>query len=352
MKILVVSWHFWPILGGQAATAELIARYFLENGHEVQVLTHSLHNPEKHPGEFPFPVIRRPSRGQILSLFSWSDVVVTRHIALQLLWPLLVMRRPALVWYTGWLESSGGTGGRVRDWLRLRVMGRVVNVANSTAIAETLPRCDAVVHPGYDQTTFDNRVDWQDRDGDFIYFGRLDREKGVHLLLDALADLPGRRLTTIGDGGAVSDLQAQAERLGIADRVTFLGRQTPEQCDAHLNRHRVCVVPSEYDEPFGRVAVEALASGCRVIVADRGGLPDAAGPTGHCFRSGDSADLARVMDEVIALPEPAEAEIALREGHLRRNSFDAAVKRIVELIPTSGRPRAGRGLGNPSRGTS
>jgi glycosyltransferase involved in cell wall biosynthesis len=108
-----------------------------------------------------------------------------------------------------------------------------------------------------------------------VFVGRLVREKGVHLLLDALAVL--RReglpldLTVIGDGPERGALKAQARAMGLA--VTFAGFVPPESVGDHLRDKQVFVFPALHDEP-GSVVAEALLHGVPVVATRGGGVAD------------------------------------------------------------------------------
>ena len=75
----------------------------------------------------------------------------------------------------------------------------------------------------------------------------------------------------IGDGPEASRLQEQAARLGIGGQIDFLGARRGEELVGLLNRHRILVVPSRYNEPFGIVALEGIACGCVVIGSEGAG---------------------------------------------------------------------------------
>ena len=115
--------------------------------------------------------------------------------------------------------------------------------------------------------------------------GRLVHEKGFDLALEALASLLPQsagngdsdgdrravRFVVAGAGPAEDALHAQARRLGLDPHGRFLGWVDDETLHALHRVCDVCVVPSRY-EPFGIVALEAMALGCPCIVADTGGL--------------------------------------------------------------------------------
>ncbi len=108
-----------------------------------------------------------------------------------------------------------------------------------------------------------------------LLVGRLVYEKGFHLALDALAPvIRGRRrvrFVVAGTGTAEPELKRQARRLGLMRHGTFLGWVGDDMLHSLYRVSDLCIVPSIY-EPFGIVALEAMASGCLCIVADTGGL--------------------------------------------------------------------------------
>ncbi len=114
-------------------------------------------------------------------------------------------------------------------------------------------------------------------DGQPLVFnvGRVVFEKGVHVLLEAwpgvLAQQPGARLVIAGVGSQLDRLKARAWELGIAEQVDFVGFISDEQLDRLYHAADAAVFPSLY-EPFGIVALEAMAARCPVIVTQTGGL--------------------------------------------------------------------------------
>lgn len=106
-----------------------------------------------------------------------------------------------------------------------------------------------------------------------LHVGRAVRTKGLRDVLRALAqlqDLPGVRLISAGDGPDLEACRGEAVRLGIQDRVTFLGRVPREDVDRLYQEADVFCFPS-YREPMGGVFFEAMSFGLPVIAADRGG---------------------------------------------------------------------------------
>lgn len=124
---------------------------------------------------------------------------------------------------------------------------------------------------------------------------RLDRLKGITFLLDAMAelmpDLPGALLLVGGTGEEQDALARQAQNLGIADHVTFVG---PVQDPRDFYRRLDLFVLPSLDEGFGLVVLEAMAMGLTVIGTRVGGIPEilAHGCNGLLVDPGDSGAIA------------------------------------------------------------
>ena len=111
--------------------------------------------------------------------------------------------------------------------------------------------------------------------GRILFVGRLVQEKGLAHLLQSLAAvraiLPAAHLAIVGDGPERPALLRQTRRLRLDAGVEFLGQLPPDAVAKQRAAAQVAVVPSYY-EPFGLVALEAMAWGVPLVASDVGGL--------------------------------------------------------------------------------
>lgn len=140
----------------------------------------------------------------------------------------------------------------------------------------------------------------------FVFIGRLVDWKCVDIAIEALSHLPEGELTILGDGPMRASWQALAERLGIANRVTFAGWIPQTECAPYLHASLALVLPSVY-ECGGAVVLEAMASRIPVIATNWGGPADYLDNTsGFLIEPTSREEIVRgftaAMQELIARP--------------------------------------------------
>ncbi len=168
-----------------------------------------------------------------------------------------------------------------------------------------------------------------------LFAGKMTRFKGVDVLLDAMPafrrEFPDAMLVLAGDGEQRAALGAQADALALED-VHFIGNVSQQQLADLYRVADIDLVPSRR-EPFGLVAVEAMACGTPVVATDQGGLPDFVNSSvGALVNPEDADDLARGMAETLAraLGDPTwRDEVA---AYARENYSQAAIIRELDEL--------------------
>src|SRR3954453_19508289 len=155
-----------------------------------------------------------------------------------------------------------------------------------------------------------------------LLVGRLVYEKGFHLALEALEPVITRqgnvRFVVCGTGTAEADLKDQARKLGLMKHGSFIGWTGDDMLHSLYRVADLCVVPSIY-EPFGLVALEAMASGCLCLVADTGGLREVVPEDGTAalrFPARAWAPLGRMLEKMLTEEELRERLIAEAREHV------------------------------------
>lgn len=235
--------------------------------------------------------------------------------------------------------------GRHQGWLptpvSIAIHGaeeRLVQLSDEIIVCSTHMRSEVItnLHASEDQITIIpngiNIADWSVTRHDnnpeesalLVYCGRLEYEKGIHTLIDAVADLatthPDLRLIIAGQGGHRDVLIDQVAETNLGDVVEFTGWLPEADLRDLMTRADALVIPSLY-EPFGVVALEAAALRAPLVVSQTGGLAEFVkeGETGRVFTPGDSADLAKAVRRSLDDPTRSRqmAENAYRHLGLR-----------------------------------
>lgn len=134
---------------------------------------------------------------------------------------------------------------------------------------------------------------------DLLFVGEVRHLKGIDLLLQALASLPGLTLTVVGDGPELEHHRSLAIEMGLSQRVRFAGRKPIKEA---LAMGRIMVVPSR-NESFPYVILEAAAASVPIIATRVGGIPEALPPGMLC--APDASSIASAIALSMAQPQAA-----------------------------------------------
>ncbi len=143
----------------------------------------------------------------------------------------------------------------------------------------------------------------------FTFAGRLCKEKGVDLLLIATQKLASIHsnfaINIIGDGNQSGQLRKFTNELGLDSHVKFWGKLPLQQTIELMRSSIAVIVPSRWQEPAGRVLLEAATVGTLVIASRVGGLPELGGDECLYFEKEDAEGLYRAMEFCIRCPQDA-----------------------------------------------
>ncbi|MGE0222482.1 MAG: glycosyltransferase family 4 protein [Acetobacteraceae bacterium] len=220
---------------------------------------------------------------------------------------------------------------------RATMLRRLSGVFTSSAFLRNR-LLDGVHRPARDPIVLPNCLDLaelpppQRRERTILFAGRVVADKGPDAFVAACAatlpHLPGWRAVMIGadrfradspDTAFVQTVRAAAE----AATVQVLGYRDHPDVLAAMARAAIVVVPSRWQEPFGLVALEALASGAALICSPRGGLPEVAGDAAVYADPDQPGALAAAL-RGLAGDEPRRQQLALA-GRERARLFDVPV---------------------------
>ena len=316
MRILLIPNTYVPVLGGIQTVTHNLAQHLLDNGHQVRVVTNRY--PRSLPAQEMLDGVpihrllllspsidslrrRRPdlflvsfyfhphSSWQLRKLMrSFRPEVVNVHFPVHQIRFVLDLRRRfefrLVVSLHGHDVDTAEKAPAAIERLQLILREADAVTACSQHLLDqailvepSIAGKAQVIHNGVDPERFtDKSLHFHPRPYVFA-FGRLTHKKGFDMLLEAFAQAESAAQETdliiAGEGEEWSALGLQARRLGLAGRVHFRGRATPAEVVRLLNGSVFVVVPSR-SEPFGIVALEALAAGKPVLATKTGGLAE------------------------------------------------------------------------------
>lgn len=350
MKVLLCG-VFWPSVGGIETLIQCIATELNDLGDRVSIL--SLSENAFSPSNYSkiglppsISIERLTGLPKDLKLISNHDICIMFGLSLKAYLPMLLSGVPTLITLHAPIDRAASWKERIKSFIVLR---QPSTIACSSYVA-SLTGVDSVVIGGaLSASFFENlsRISEKfstDRSG-LVFVGRLIRGKGCSILLDALSLIPNEirpSLTVIGDGPEKQMLQQCSESKNLV--VKFLGAVANSDLSEILSHFDILVVPSLWGEPFGMVALEGLASGCRVIAADSCGLDEACGGFARTFRRGRPESLASAIVELVENPAYSKPSVsspeALRQHLLRYSQRAVAVRyrqEAVKCMQRSGR---------------
>jgi glycosyltransferase involved in cell wall biosynthesis len=240
---------------------------------------------------------------------------------------------------------------RLPEQVAARLMGRydgIIFVSQSLAdeykrrMRKRLPP-STVIRNGVDVSAFEGAHAQPAQDVDVTFVGRLTPEKGPDVLVRALETLKARgvavRARIVGGRWFYGDeppsqyevdLREKAIRSGLD--VEFTGVVPPGDVPGLMDRSRLVVIPSTWDEPLGLTVLEALASSAAVVASEVGGIPEVATGGARLVPPGDVEALADELQALLAdaegMLELARAGRRLAEGY----SYERAYQELASFL--------------------
>ena len=372
MRVLMISWEYPPIIeGGLARHVRKLSEHLVAEGVEVHVLTRGGARPaaiEERHGVVVHRLQEPPFPKDVKAFVRWVQAMnddmrelgdeLSDNLGFDLVhshdWLVAgaaerIARRTGRPWLTtvhatefgrhqGWVQTYPQSHIHAAEREMVRRADHVITCSrymrsHVASVFGVRPARITAMQNGIDPRDLEPVVPdldalraryAQPAERLVLLVGRLVYEKGFHLALDALAPvirkLGGVRFVVAGTGTAEAELRRQAWRLGLHRKGVFLGWVGDDMLHSLYRVADLCIVPSIY-EPFGLVALEAMASGCLCVVADTGGLREVVpgdGTVGLRFPSRDTAALGAILERVLTDDAERAQLVAEAREHVLR----------------------------------
>ncbi len=387
MRVLILSWEYPPLIeGGLARHVRKLSEQLAAQDVEVHVLTRGMEesSPEEEVEGVLVHRVREPDRPRELGEFvtwvehmnadmlaagvelgdrfdfdlvhghDWLVAVAGDHLAKRFRCPLVVtIHATEIGRHQGWVDKHPQSHIHgVERWMANRAE-RVItcstymreHVADVYGLGE---QAVTVIPNGIDPAELVPvedlgrlRASFADPGGRLVLLvGRLVYEKGFQVALEALPGLVERlgdvRFVVAGSGTHEAELRAQARDLGLDEHGSFVGWIGDDVLHSLYRIADLCVVPPIY-EPFGLVALEAMASGCPCLVADTGGLREVVpnDDVGLRFRSRDPLSLGAMAERLLTDDVLRERLVADASEHVLRFDWADVAEQTAALYAST-----------------
>jgi glycosyltransferase involved in cell wall biosynthesis len=198
----------------------------------------------------------------------------------------------------------------------------------------------AVIYNGISKSEFPKFDKGKNGAAKALMVGVVSKHKGAHIAIEAVNLLKRENiflpLEIIGKSASeeyIEILKDYVKGNGLADRITFAGDMPKGKVLEKMMESKLVLVPSIWEEPFGRVAAEAMLCGAVAIVSDRGGLPEVAGDAGFVTEP-TAESFAVAVREVLAMTDVERLEIRKKARQRAEELFDldkniAAIEKVL-----------------------
>ena len=358
MKVLMPAIHYHPVIGGIETWTRNIAEQLAEKA-EVFVVTGKVKDQPKKEEARRVKI----SRTSLFTLFnlSASPLVFTLSSLPFIFFKSLALVRKEkinIVHCQGFLSSVLGfllfklTGApyvvtvqrlesKSNPFKNFIYRQAAVCIGASRAIGQYFKEIGCqnveVIPNGIDLNRFENLERKKGEKFTIMTVARLEKVKGIEYLIRAFDslrfDLRGRsNLLIIGDGSEKRSLEGLVEKLGLKDKVRFLGEIPNEQIPSYLATADCFVLPS-LKEGFGIVILEAQAAGIPVIGTKVGGILDLIkdGQTGILVEPGNPEDISRAISRVYADQDFSHSLIQNAKIELKKYSWRNIAEKVYQI---------------------
>lgn len=341
MHILLVTETYLPFIAGVSTSTDSIAKFMAACGHTVTIVCPAPILPVTEPQTANITMLTVPSlpdplyRGKPMAVFPLGFWCVGRELS-RGHYDIIHIQEPGSLGITALLcakflripvvgalhftpdqvaRMMTGTTSRVIEWCMKRYIAFIYNsyqaimvpTATFSAFLSSVgvKRPITVVSNGVDTTVYTPKPKrGTQKQFSVLYVGRLDQDKNVMVLIDALSHANARVTLTIAGSGKEKDaLLSRAKTLGVSDRIRWVGTVSPKEM-VSLYHDADCFVLMALYEVQSIVTLQALASGLPVLGARAGALPELIhdGENGYLLDPTDAQGLGEKMSYLAAHP--------------------------------------------------
>jgi glycosyltransferase involved in cell wall biosynthesis len=327
MRIVIFSSTFLPNIGGLENIMAGLAEEWTNMGHYVIVYTIT---PQANNQLITsFPIVFKNSNAQLIKAISKADIYLEANISIKNIFPgLLNKKKWWVVHHIQYDHQESKTGFLKQFFSRF-----AKNISVSNFIASKLKVSSTIIHNFFAPSFVHQNID--DRKYDLVFLGRLVSDKGVSQLIEAIAiSNKNYKCLIIGAGPEKVFLEKLVQDKKLSTQVVFSNPLQGSALSDSLNQAKTMVIPSLWDEPFGVVALEAMACGCTIACSNKQGLLEATGGLAFYFDPIDLVSMLDAIDNAVNFIKD-DSFINKEKEHLQNHSRSVIAKKYITLFENS-----------------
>lgn len=302
MKILFISSQYYPTIGGIPFLSKNLIEFFVKKKNQVILITNSDNIKKK---KLNFKIYSNINKKKINELHDWADIIFHNHISLRLSSLKFSHLKKTVVTTQYWLLDKLNFSSILLYFLKklfLKLCAERIFISKS--IKKHINLKGKIINNFYNDKIFKDKKNYLLRTKKIAFVGNLFSHKGLTTFLQAVQKLKSKLnhkdVTILGGGKNYIFYKKLVKDLNLEKYISFEGAKSNFIVSKILNNHKILVVPS-YNEPFGIVALEGLASGCNTILSNNKGLSEFDKRFFYFFKNKDSNELSKKILKCLKL---------------------------------------------------
>ncbi|MEI6265389.1 MAG: glycosyltransferase family 4 protein [Sphingobacteriia bacterium] len=324
MKIVIFSSTFLPNIGGLENIMAGLAEEWTSMGNEVTVYTITPQTDKQI--NTAYAIVFKKSNAQLIAAISKADIYLEANISIKNILPGLVHQNKWWVVHHIQYDHQDSKTGLLKQFFARFAK----NISVSNFIASKLNSPSTVIHNFVAPSFVEQTV--EDRNYDLVFLGRLVSDKGVDRLIETIAASTKKyKCLIIGNGPDKNFLERLSKEKNLSSQIVFADSLHGSALVNALNQSKTMVIPSLWDEPFGVVALEAMACGCTIACSNKKGLHEATGGLAFYFDPLDQSSMLEAIDNAINFQKD-DLFINKEKQHLQNHSRSVIAKKYISLF--------------------
>lgn len=171
----------------------------------------------------------------------------------------------------------------------------------------------------------EKNINIEDKNIDIVYVGGIDNHKGINTLIELKKMSVDLKIVCVGDGKLKEEC--------LKNLIDVTGWLSRKEVYNYIKKSKILILPSEWEEAFGRVLIEGIINGTLVIGSDQGAIPEILGNKDkYIFKAKNVIELYEKVKMILKLTEKEyKEELTIMQSYMRKYSYENHIKDFIKL---------------------